>query len=80
MFNKAVTCYGLLAMGLKPGFGDDMLRFGGVKIFVDGVGHDGYGNRVSETEGSSTTAAQAGPSISWMAFSSASDVGVPRRP
>jgi predicted amidohydrolase YtcJ len=37
---------GLLAMGLKPGFGNDWLRYGGVKIFVDGVGHDGYGNRV----------------------------------
>jgi predicted amidohydrolase YtcJ len=37
---------GLLAMGLKPGFGNDWMRFGGVKIFVDGVGHDGYGNRV----------------------------------
>lgn len=37
---------GLLAMGLKPGFGNDWFRFGGVKIFVDGVGHDGYGNRV----------------------------------
>ena len=37
---------GLLAMGLRPGFGDDRLRYGGVKIFVDGVGHDGYGNRV----------------------------------
>lgn len=36
----------LLAMGLKPGFGNDMLRYGGVKIFVDGVGHDGYGNRI----------------------------------
>lgn len=37
---------GLLAMGFKPGFGNDWFRFGGVKIFVDGVGHDGYGNRV----------------------------------
>jgi predicted amidohydrolase YtcJ len=37
---------GIIAMGLKPGFGDDRLRFGGVKIFVDGVGHDGYGKRV----------------------------------
>ncbi|HUG14704.1 MAG TPA: amidohydrolase [Thermomicrobiales bacterium] len=37
---------GLLAMGLKPGFGNDQLRYGGVKIFVDGVGHDGYGQRV----------------------------------
>jgi predicted amidohydrolase YtcJ len=41
-----VSLAGLLAMGLKPGFGDDMLRYGGVKIFVDGVGHDGYGKRV----------------------------------
>ena len=36
----------LLAMGLAPGFGNDLLRYGGVKIFVDGVGHDGYGHRV----------------------------------
>ena len=36
----------LLAMGLLPGFGDHRLRYGGVKIFVDGVGHDGYGNRL----------------------------------
>jgi predicted amidohydrolase YtcJ len=41
---------GLLAMGLKPGFGDDRMRFGGVKIFVDGVGHDGYGNRVFDVK------------------------------
>jgi predicted amidohydrolase YtcJ len=34
----------LLAMGLKAGFGNDMLRYGGVKIFIDGIGHDGYGN------------------------------------
>ncbi len=36
----------VIRMGLRPGFGNDMLRFGGVKIFVDGVGHDGYGNRL----------------------------------
>lgn len=36
----------LLAMGLRSGFGNDWFRFGGVKIFVDGVGHDGYGNRI----------------------------------
>jgi predicted amidohydrolase YtcJ len=35
----------LLALGLRPGFGSEMLRFGGVKIFVDGTGHDGHGNR-----------------------------------
>lgn len=34
----------LLAMGLKPGFGNDMLRYGGIKIFIDGIGNDGLGN------------------------------------
>lgn len=33
----------LLAMGLRPGFGDEVLRYGGIKIFIDGIGHDGYG-------------------------------------
>lgn len=41
-----ISLDGLLAMGLRPDFGNDMLRYGGIKIFVDGVGHDGYGNRV----------------------------------
>ena len=31
-------------------------------------------------DGNSATAAQAGPSISWIAVSSASEVGVPLRP
>jgi predicted amidohydrolase YtcJ len=34
----------LLAMGLRPGFGNDRLRYGGVKLFVDGIGSDGLGN------------------------------------
>jgi predicted amidohydrolase YtcJ len=34
----------LLDLGLRPGFGNEMPQFGGVKIFVDGTGHDGYGN------------------------------------
>jgi predicted amidohydrolase YtcJ len=29
--------------GLQPGFGNEMLRFGGIKIFVDGNGGDGLG-------------------------------------
>ena len=33
----------LLDSGLQPGFGNEMLRFGGVKIFVDGNGGDGLG-------------------------------------
>ena len=34
-----------LAMGLESGFGNDMFRFGGVKIFVDGAASDGLGRR-----------------------------------
>jgi predicted amidohydrolase YtcJ len=33
----------LMDTGLAAGFGDDMLRFGGIKIFVDGTGGDGLG-------------------------------------
>ena len=33
----------LLSLGATSGFGDDRLRFGGVKIFVDGEGGDGIG-------------------------------------
>jgi predicted amidohydrolase YtcJ len=38
----------LIEMGWRPGFGDDMLRFGGIKIFVDGTGSDGLGVRVED--------------------------------
>ncbi len=36
----------LFALGMKPGFGDDMLAYGGVKAFIDGCCHDGYGNKL----------------------------------
>jgi hypothetical protein len=36
----------LFALGLKPGFGDELLTFGGVKTFIDGCCHDGYGNKL----------------------------------
>lgn len=36
----------LFALGIKPGFGDEMLSYGGVKAFIDGCCHDGYGNKV----------------------------------
>jgi len=39
-----VSLDALLDLGLRPGFGNEMLQFGGMKIFVDGTGHDGYGN------------------------------------
>ncbi len=37
-----------LAMGLESGFGTDMFRFGGIKIFVDGAGSDGLGRRFTD--------------------------------
>ena len=36
----------LFSLGIKPGFGDEMLAFGGVKAFIDGCCHDGYGNKL----------------------------------
>ncbi len=30
----------IVNMGIRPGFGDDMLRFGGVKMFVAGAGYN----------------------------------------
>lgn len=41
---------GVLAWGPRSGFGDDMLRFGGVKIFVDGEGGDGLGARLDDAK------------------------------
>jgi predicted amidohydrolase YtcJ len=40
----------LVEMGLKSGFGNDFLRYGGVKLFIDGTGHDGYGNRLFDVK------------------------------
>ena len=37
-----------LAIGLQPGFGNDMFRFGGIKIFVDGAGSDGLGRAFTD--------------------------------
>ena len=36
-----VSLDALLDLGLRPGFGNEMLQFGGVKIFVDEVGRRG---------------------------------------
>jgi hypothetical protein len=38
----------LLNVGLLPGAGDDMLRYGGVKIFVSGAGVDAHGKTVDD--------------------------------
>ncbi len=40
----------LVRTGLKSGFGNDDLRFGGTKLFVDGTGHDGFGNRLFDVK------------------------------
>jgi predicted amidohydrolase YtcJ len=41
---KVTSLQGLLDTGLLPGAGDDMFRFGGVKIFIDGTAGDGIGH------------------------------------
>ncbi|MFF4476761.1 amidohydrolase [Streptomyces sp. NPDC001520] len=40
----------VLSWGPESGFGDDMLRFGGVKIFVDGEGATAYGKPKDDTK------------------------------
>ena len=37
-----------IGLGLVRGFGTDMFRIGGVKIFVDGAGSDGLGRRFAD--------------------------------
>jgi hypothetical protein len=39
---------GLLGMGYLSGSGDDMFRFGGMKLFVDGTGGDALGHRYDD--------------------------------
>jgi predicted amidohydrolase YtcJ len=41
---------GLLNMGYPSGVGDDMFRFGGMKLFVDGTGSDALGNRYDDVK------------------------------
>ncbi|GLW99341.1 amidohydrolase family protein [Microtetraspora sp. NBRC 16547] len=40
---RTATLDDVISWGPESGFGDDRLRFGGVKIFVDGEGADAYG-------------------------------------
>ena len=37
---RQLTSADLAATGLETGFGDDWLRVGGIKLFIDGAGHD----------------------------------------
>jgi predicted amidohydrolase YtcJ len=43
-----ISLDGLVDMGLLPGAGDDMFRFGGVKLFVGGAGADSSGKRLDD--------------------------------
>jgi predicted amidohydrolase YtcJ len=45
---------GLLNMGYPSGTGDDMFRFGGMKIFVDGTGGDAMGHRYDDLKWTQT--------------------------
>jgi predicted amidohydrolase YtcJ len=38
----------LMDAGMLAGSGNDMYRFGGIKIFIDGAGSDGMGNRLED--------------------------------
>ena len=41
-----LTSRDLAATGLESGFGDEWIRLGGIKLFIDGAGHDFSGNTV----------------------------------
>jgi predicted amidohydrolase YtcJ len=40
----------LVETGWRPGFGDEWLRFGGIKVFVDGAGSDGLGTEMEDVK------------------------------
>lgn len=41
---RTVSLSSLFDAGLVSGMGNSMFRFGGIKIFIDGIGNDGLGN------------------------------------
>jgi predicted amidohydrolase YtcJ len=41
-----LTARDLAATGLESGFGDEWLRIGGIKLFIDGAGHDLAGSTI----------------------------------
>jgi len=43
-----ISFEGLMDTGFESGIGDDMFRFGGMKLFVDGAGADGLGHRFAD--------------------------------
>jgi predicted amidohydrolase YtcJ len=45
---RVISLESLLATGLLSGAGDDMFRYGGIKIFVNGTTSDGLGNAIDD--------------------------------
>ena len=45
---RVISLESLLATGLLSGVGDDMFRYGGIKIFVNGTTSDGLGNAIED--------------------------------
>ncbi|HJO03535.1 MAG TPA: amidohydrolase family protein [Acidobacteriota bacterium] len=47
---RTVSLTSLLDAGLVSGMGDSMFRFGGIKIFIDGIGYDALGNVLDDSK------------------------------
>jgi len=47
---RTVSLSSLLDAGLVSGMGNSMFRFGGIKIFIDGIGFDAFGNTLDDVK------------------------------
>ncbi len=47
---RTVSLSSLIDAGLVSGMGNSMFRFGGVKIFIDGIGYDAFGNELDDAK------------------------------
>jgi predicted amidohydrolase YtcJ len=47
---RTVSLSSLIDAGLVSGMGSSMFRFGGVKIFIDGIGYDALGNELDDAK------------------------------
>ncbi len=47
---RTVSLSSLLDTGLVSGMGNSMFRFGGIKIFIDGIGFDAFGNELDDVK------------------------------
>jgi predicted amidohydrolase YtcJ len=46
----AVALQDIVRSGFRSGFGSEMFRFGGIKLFVDGISHDYLGKQVEDVK------------------------------